>query len=44
MINDILFGIINCKKCRKEIFVISDDVKFCDCCNVYEQQQSEMLD
>jgi len=39
-----MFSIIDCKKCRKEIFVVSDDVEFCDDCNGYDQQKSEMLD
>ena len=44
MKKDAMYSIITCQICKKEIFVISDDVKICDNCNGYDQSQSELLD
>jgi len=44
MMNGLMFSIITCGKCKKEIFTFSDDVKVCDTCKEYNQQKSEMLD
>jgi len=44
MIDTKMLSIVTCRKCKKEIFVISANVDACDKCREYSQQDSEMLD